>query len=125
MLREYSYYLYEIHTGKESENNKYFSATIGISFLLGMNLMSLWGIINYLFNLIIPKDSVVFLSILISIFISTINYFYIYKKRKSIIKKVEEFSSRRERIGKISFVLYILATLFLIFYVVENLSPIR
>jgi len=125
MFKEFCYYLYEIHTGKESDNSKFFSATIGISFLHSMNVMAVWGITNYLFNLLIPKDSVIILGVFISVLISVINYFYLYRKRNEIIKKIEGFSSKREKIGKTFFIVYIISTLFLLFYVINNFVPVR
>ena len=107
MFKEFCYYLYEIHAGKESDNSKFFSALIGISFLQEMNILTAWGLVNYIFNLVIPKKSVISLGIFISVLISVINYFYLYRNRNEIIKKTEGFSSKREKIGKTFFVIYI------------------
>lgn len=123
MFKEFCYYLYEIHTGKESDNAKFFSALIGISFLHGMNFLSIWGIINYIFKLVIPKDSIVSLGIVLWISITLINYIFIYKKRIEITEKVKKFSSKREKIGKTFFVLYIVATFVVLFFVIENFAP--
>ena|ERR1035437_7376450 len=125
MYKEFYYYVYEIHTGKGSENSKFFSALTGISYLQSMNLMTLWGIGNYFFGIVITKDIVIFLSILIYVLFSVINYFYLYLKRKEIMKKVEGFSEKREKKGKTFFVIYIIATLFLLFFVIKNFVPVR
>jgi len=125
MFKEFCYYLYEIHTGRESDNAKFLSASIGISFLHGMNILSFWGIINYFLKLVIPKDSIVFFSISLWLIITILNYFIIYKKRVEIIQKVENFSFKRKRTGEVLFVLYIIATLFTIYYVIYNLAPVN
>ena len=41
------------------------------------------------------------------------------------MKRVNEFSIKREKVGKIFFVIYIIVTLFYIYYVIQNLSPIK
>ena len=125
MFKEFCYYLYEIHTGKESDKNKFFSALIGISFLQEMNILSIWGTINYLFDLVVPIDSIVFVGISLWIFITGINYFIIFKKRNYIMKRVNEFSIKREKVGKMFFLFYIIVTLFYIYYVIQNLTPIK
>ena len=125
MFKEFCYYLFDFHTGKESDKNKFISALIGISFLQGMNILSIWGIINYKLNLVIPKDSLVFIGISFWILITGTNYFLLYKKRISIIKRVKEFSIKREKIGKTFFVIYIIVTLLISFYVMKNFVPVR
>lgn len=123
MFKEFCYYLYEIHTGKESENAKFLSAIIGITFLQEMNFISLWGIVNYIFKFVIPQDSIAFLGISLWLIITTLDYFLIYKKRVEITQKVENFSNNRRRTGEFLFVFYIIATMGLIFFVINNLAP--
>jgi len=41
------------------------------------------------------------------------------------MKRVNEFSIKREKVGKMFFVIYILVTLFYIYYVTQNLTPIK
>lgn len=123
MFKEFCYYLYEIHTGKESDNAKFLSAIAGILFLQEMNIISLWGIINYIFKLVILKDSIIFMGVSIWLILTILDYLFIYKKRVEIIQKVENFSFKRKRTGEVLFVLYIIATLFTIYYVIYNLAP--
>lgn len=123
MFKEFCYYLYEIHTGKESDNAKFLSAIAGILFLQEMNIISLWGIINYIFKLVILKDSIIFMVVSIWLILTILDYLFIYKKRVEIIQKVENFSFKRKRTGEVLFVLYIIATLFTIYYVIYNLAP--
>ena len=99
MFNEFYYYVYEIHTGKGSENSKFFSAIIGISYLQSMNLATLWGLLNSFFDFVITKDSVIFFTLIISVIISVVNYFYLYRRRNEIVKKVEGYSTKREKIG--------------------------
>ena len=125
MFKEFCYYLYEIHTGRESDNAKFSSAIVGITFLQEMNIISLWGIINYIFKLVIPKDSIIFMGISIWLIITILDYVLIYRKRVEIAQKVENFSFKRKRIGEVLFVLYIIATLFTIYFVIYNLAPVN
>jgi|ERR1035437_3092135 hypothetical protein len=125
MFKEFYYYVYEIHIGKGSEDSKFLSAILGISYFQYMNFATLWGLLNSFFDFVITRNSVIFLSIIISTLISIINYFYLYRNRKMIIKKVEGFSAKREKIGKTFFVIYIIATLFLMFYIIKNFVPVR
>jgi uncharacterized membrane-anchored protein len=124
MFKEFCYYLYEIHTGNESDNNKFFSALIGISFFQGMNILTLWGVLNSLFGIVISNDSIVPVGIFLSVSISIVNYFHLYCKRTEIIRKVEGFTSKREKVGKIVFVIYISTTLFLLFYIMNNFAAL-
>lgn len=125
MFKEFYYYVYEIHTGKGSEDSKFFSAILGITYFESMNFATLWGLLNSFFDFVITRNSVIFLSIISTLIISVINYFYLYRNRKEIIKKVERYSIKREKIGKTIFVIYIIATLFLLFYVIKHIVPVR
>ena len=125
MFKEFYYYVYEIHTGRGSENSKFFSAISGISYLQCVNIATLWGFVNSFFELDITKNLLIFLSIIIFVLTSVINYFYLYRNRTEIIKKVEGYSAKREKIGKTIFVIYIISTLFLLFYVIKNIVPVR
>jgi hypothetical protein len=125
MFKEFYYYLYEIHTSDKSDKSKFFNSLIGISFLQQINITSLWGIINYFSGYILPRNFIVVFSITVSIILGIINYYCLYQKRVEISKRIEAFTTKREKIGKIFFVIYILATLFLIYYVMNNFAPVR
>lgn len=125
MFKEFSYYLYEIHTGKESDNNKFLSAIIGIAFLQMINTLSILGIITYLLKLRIPNNYIMYLCISILIIINILDLLYIYRKRNNIIKKVESFTQKREKIGKALFIFYILITLFAMYYVMKHFSTLN
>ena len=125
MFKEFYYYVYEIHTGKGSENSKFLSSLIGITYLQSINFITLSGIGNYFIQIVINKEIVVFLGILIYVSFTVINYFYLYRKRNEIIKRVDGFTNKREKIGKTFFVIYIIASLFLLFYGINNFAPVR
>jgi len=120
MFKEFCYYLFEIHTGNESNNIKFLKAIIGISFFQILNIISILSIVSYLLKFQISQNLIVFLSITIGLIIYIINYIYIYKNRDNIIKLIEGFSLKREKIGKIFFVVYMLVTLFTMYYVLNN-----
>jgi len=122
MFKEFCYYLYEIHTGNESNNIKFLKALIGISFFQMLNILSILGIVTYLLKFQMPQNLIVFLCITIGIIIYIANYIYIYKDRDNIIKLVERFSLKREKIGKAFFVVYMLVTLFAM-YILMNYFP--
>jgi hypothetical protein len=125
MFKEFYYYLYEIHTSNKSDKSKFFNSLIGISFLQQINITALWGMINYFSGYILPRDFIVVFSISISVFLGIINYYCLYRKRVEISKKVEGFSTIREKAGKTAFVIYILATLFFMYYVMNNFVTVR
>jgi len=125
MFKEFSYYLYEIHTGKESDNNKFLSAIIGIAFLQMLNMFSILAIIMYLFKLFISNNFILYLCIFIWLIINILDFLLIYRNRKNIIRKVESFTKKREKIGKTFFVFYILITLIATYYVMHNFSSIN
>ena len=125
MFKEFYYYVYEIHTGKGSENSKFFSAITGITYLQSVNLATVWGLMNYFIEFEISKDLLIFLCSIIPVIFSVINYSYLYRNKNEIIKKVEGFSEKREKTGKMFFVVYIIASLFLMFFVIKNFVPAR
>jgi len=125
MFKEFYYYVYEIHIGKESENSKFFSAIFGISYLQSVNFATLWGLMNSYFELEVPKNALIFFCFIIPVLISVINYFYLFRSRNEITKKIEGFSEKREKIGKTLFVVYILTTLFLLFFVLKNFVRVK
>jgi len=122
MFKEFCYYLFEIHSGNESENIKFLKAIIGITFFQILNLLSILGIVTYLLKFQIPKNLIVFLCITICLIIFVINYIFIYKDRSNIVKSIKGFSLKREKIGKGFFVIYMLVTLFAMYYVMQNFS---
>jgi len=122
MFKEFCYYLFEIHSGNESENIKFLKAIIGITFFQILNLLSILGIVTYLLKFQIPKNLIVFLCITICLIIFVTNYIFIYKDRSNIVKSIKGFSLKREKIGKGFFVIYMLVTLFAMYYVMQNFS---
>ena len=122
MFKEFCYYLFEIHSGNESENIKFLKAIIGITFFQILNLLSILGIVTYLLKFQIPKNLIVFLCITIFLIIFVTNYIFIYKDRSNIVKSIKGFSLKREKIGKGFFVIYMLVTLFAMYYVMQNFS---
>jgi small-conductance mechanosensitive channel len=120
MFKEFSYYLYEMHTGDQGENNKFFRAIIGISFLNGINVLALSSMLNHFFTITLQKNTIIILCALLYFSLLFLNYLLIYKKRNDIIKQVENYSPKRENRGKILFVIYIFAT-FILFAVVKEM----
>jgi hypothetical protein len=125
MFTELYYWLYR--TIKKNKFNKEpeLSAYFLLSSFQGMNIVTLLAFANYFLDIFISKEIVVICAPILFLSILVINYLYLYRKRNEIIKKLEEFSTKRRATGKIFFIIYILATLFLLFYVITNFVLIR
>ena len=125
MFAELYYWMYKVvlknKSNKEPEINAYFL----FSFFEFLNICTIWGFINYFLDIFIPRDTVVILSLILMVLQLGINFIFLYKKRFEIIKKMEGLTTKRKNIGKLLFVFYILATLFLMFYVMSNFVPVR
>jgi hypothetical protein len=122
MLSELYYWLYI--TIKKNKFNKEpeLSAYFLLSSFQGMNIATLLGFANYFLDVLIPKEIVLICAPILFILILIINYLFLYRKRTKII---EEFTIRRKAIGKILFVLYIVSTILIMFYVLHNFVPQR
>lgn len=125
MFSEFCYYLFQIHVGKEGDKNKFLSSLLGLSLFQMFNIEALVAFLNYVFEPKIPRHYALYFGIILWVSITTINYFLLYRKRIEIIKRIEGFSSKRETIGQIIFVVYILATLFFMFYAINNFAVIK
>lgn len=125
MFTELYYWMYKVikrnKSNKEPEINAYFLFSLFEIF----NICTLWGFINYFLDVFIPRDTVVISALLLIVIQLVINFLFLYKKRTEIIKKKEGFTRKRKNIGKLLFVLYIITTLFLMFYVFHNFVPVR
>jgi small-conductance mechanosensitive channel len=125
MFKELYYWMYKAIKKNKFNKDPELNAFFLFSSFEIMNIVTFLGIINYFLDLFITRDTVVIFGFIFSVSIMVINFIFLYRKRSEIIKRMETYTSKRKLIGKLLFVIYILATLFLMFYVMHNFVPVR
>ena len=125
MFTETYFWLYRTIEKNKFNKEPDLSAYFLLSSFQGMNIATLLGIVNYFIDVLIPKNVVIMFAPILFLSILVINYLFLYRKRIKIIKKFDGFSTRRKTIGKILFVLYIIASVSLLFFVIKNFVPVR
>lgn len=125
MFKELYYWMYKAIKKNKFNKDPELNAFFLFSSFEIMNIVTFLGIINYFLDLFITRDTVVIFGFIFSVSIMVINFIFLYRKRSEIIKRMETYTSKRKLIGKLLFVIYILATLFLMFYGVHNFVPVR
>jgi hypothetical protein len=121
MFAELYYWTYSILKNIKTNDNPEFNAFLGISSFQCLNILSIFGIINYFFVFDIPKNIVIYCGIILFVSITVTNYFSIFSKRDEVKKKYEKFDIARRRKGQLFLLLYVLVTLVLFIYVLANL----
>jgi hypothetical protein len=122
VFKELYFWLSELLERVRTNDNPNLSAYIGISFFQCMNILTIYGIINYFFTFNISKSIAIYLSILIYVIISVFNYFYLLRKRDEIEKKFEEYSIGKQRKGKLFLWTYISLTIVIFIFVLTYMT---
>lgn len=117
MFGELFYWMYRFINRNKSNQNPELNAFFLITMLEGINIATLWGIIYHYLGFVIPQNSVSFIFFSLAIVLLILNYFLLYKKAKEISQKIELFSLKRKKFGKILFVFYNLFTFISMIYV--------
>jgi len=116
MFNELFFLLYDYIRHIESNKNPAVTACIIIIVLQGMNIMSLYMVVNYYFAInIMTKDNYRLICIILILILVFKDYSILFKKRNNIFAKYEHLTPQRKDRGRSFLWLYIglsLATMF-------------
>ena len=101
MLQIFYYWLYKLILNIKTNDQPFSNAYLGISFFLCLNVMTVFAILNFYFSFSYSKNEVVYSGIFMYLFITTLNFFLLFKKRKEIVSRLNVASLKNKRNGKI------------------------
>lgn len=113
MLEKLYYEFYRILKTDRKNDQSYFNAYIGLSFLIYLNIASVFVIVNYFVKYKVSKDASVVSSIIVFGLVLLFNLFKLWKKKRQITLKYDSLNNREK--FKWSIWLFI-AVSFLFFY---------
>src|SRR5437868_14360889 len=99
MFRELYYRLFESLKGVKTNTHPAFNAYLGISSFQCINVATLLAIINYFLKIDVSKNTSVYIGILLYIFLTVINFFYLFRKKDELGKKFDKMQMKRQNIG--------------------------
>lgn len=89
MLERLYYDFYQILKTQRKNDQSYFNAFIGLSFLIYLNIASIFIIINYFIKYKISKDVSIVCSIIVFGLVLLFNLFKLWNKKKQITLKYD------------------------------------
>ncbi len=116
-MDEFYYWMYKGLGKIRSEQDPKYDAMLGVLFFIGLNIIVIGRIIFKLNNLKAIEEDVILIALVYALFTLIFGYFRLYKRKQKIIDKIGLFSSKRLKIGKVFFIIYIIIS-FISFYVV-------
>ena len=114
-------YLGKIKTNKTPAFNAY----LIISALQIFNIGTVYVIGNYFLKIVMDRNSAIILGLIFAAAFAILNYFILYAKRESIIKKYSEAPIKRKIRGQILFWLYTILSFVVYFVSIANLVTPR
>jgi magnesium-transporting ATPase (P-type) len=127
IFKEFYYWMYwysrivKSNTDKEKADSAY----LLISLLQSMNIWSAFAIVNYFFRIVLARNTIIFLGLLVAAILGVINHFYLFTSREEIFKKYEYLTPQRRKKGKMLFWLYVIVSIYLLFYLGSKLVTHR
>jgi len=115
--------LQKIKSNKDPAQNAYFIMCILQIFNIGTIVVLIKYFLNFTFN--IDKNTTIFSSLALALFVIVINYFLLYAKRDKIFHKYETLPPARKTKGQIYFWLYVILSVALLFGLGPNLVTPR
>jgi len=127
MFKEFYYWMYwyirkiKTDTDKEKARNAY----ILISAFQAMNIATVFIIINYYLKISLSHLLVCYIGVLMMLVLFVLNHFTLFAYRDEVFRRNEEATIVRRRKGKILFLLYLVISVFLLFYLASKLVTPR
>jgi len=113
---------YYLRKDNKSKNNTAFFALLMLIIVQGINLSSVLSIINFLLKQdVINGVSSNEYGIIMFMVLGILNYLSLYRRRKEIFNKYENYAPERKEKGKSLFWLYIAGSVCILFFVGECL----
>lgn len=119
MFKELYYWILTSFKKSKKNTETDFNAMLWLMILEIMNITTVLSAINCYLRIKPAKEIMVYIGIIISLLMFSINYFYLYKQRQDIKIKYEILSQSRKNVGKWLTRLYTILT-FVLFYIFGN-----
>jgi len=107
MFEELYYWMATRLSKIKSNDNPPFNAYFLIMILQIFNIGTLYVIVNYYIKVHLPKNTYIYIGLLLALILAVINYPTLYKRRKEIFEKFENMELNRKKKGLIYFWLYV------------------
>jgi hypothetical protein len=101
------------------------TATPGYDTILFIGILQLFNIISvgrFLFrfvNIEITRNTSIYLGLLLAAILLILNFFYLYKRKEKIFKKILEYTKPKRRISNVIFWIYILLSCIVLLIIVN------
>ncbi|HRY33819.1 MAG TPA: hypothetical protein P5531_12705 [Bacteroidales bacterium] len=120
-MRYFYYRIYKGLTKVKTNDTPALNAMILLIALQAINILSVFGIINYFFRLEFDKQQVIIGGISLYIILLVPNYIYLFRKRNEIIKRYQNETAPQKTKGVILLLLYIVITITVFFVLGETI----
>ncbi|GEM_PF-1271095 len=115
------YSLFDYFNKKNPSDTPAFNAYLLISIIQCVNILTLFGLINYFIKLDIPKNTAVFMGIILYVTITVINFFRLFMKRHSIISHYKDYATTKINKWKNGYGIYLILSISIFLIVIFNL----
>ena len=120
-MRYFYYRIYKGLTKVKTNDTPALNAMILLITLQAFNILSVFGIIIYLFRIEYDKQHGILEGILLFIILLVPNYIYLFRKRNEIIKRYQNESAPQKTRGVILLGLYIVISITVFFVIGETI----
>jgi hypothetical protein len=123
MFQEIYFWMYTYIKKIKTNGNPADSAYLLVSGLQSMNIGTIYILINYYLKLSIKieKNTVIYIGLVLAGILFTLNYIILYSKHAAIEQKYISLAPERKKRGKLYLWIYVLLTIFLMFYLGSKL----
>jgi hypothetical protein len=125
MFRVIYYSLFKFLSKTRPKETPAFDAYLILSLFQCMNVLSIFGVINYFIRMDIAKNAAVIMGITLYLLTTIINFFALFRKRHFIFSQFDKFSLSKIKTGKYKLLTYLLVSTAIFLYVLFNLVSMK
>ncbi len=114
-MKYFYYRIYKALKKVRTNDTPAFNAMILVVALQGMNIFSIYMLINYFLNLEFEKKQTLTMGVFVYIILLIPNYFYLFRNREEIMKKYQDETKENRIWGIIGLFLYIAVSITIFF----------
>lgn len=120
MIERLYYQLYKVVKTTRKNDQPFFNSYIALCFLEGLNLGSIFGIVNYFLKYRIPESTSVKGSLVVFGIILLYNYFGLWGKKEEIVSKYDRLPNNNDRLLIWTYIILSFSIFFIVLnYLVE------
>lgn len=120
-MKYFYYRIYKALTKLKTNKTPAFNAMILVVALQGMNIFSVYMLINYFLNLEFENKQTVTMGLSLYIILLIPNYFYLFRKKEKIMRKYQNETKEDRTWGIIGLLLYIIVSITVFFVLGETI----